>query len=533
MVTMTTFTYLPEIQVELSDNYSVSIIGRKDYNASGYTSTEYFYDNTDEFAKYIPGYRSDSKVTPVRVMNNSQNTYRRSHLYIDVFPDKDICDAIKKETNLATIVPTVIPPAYTTEKEIVKYIIDNELVYDFTDGQIQDGYLISRYLHCINRDGTIEQYQDNSAYAERYKTYNGKNTNDYHEAQENILHLTVLNEFLHYAIENNDYSINFGEFVSEENNVKGIVDKFSRFEITRNKYTDNLVDFIVYNLGKVRNPLRLKSLKTIKARKQLKVLTAQGVINAIVAATRDYDVSDKYKQKHYRKFDIHVKSSTYDIEKTLRDSFMLFNDKIDENTSMFKAMNIKNMVTVILGKRINDYILLSKDTDSDFKLETSQMLSNCQSLYEMIQKNSWLHEDSLAVMFEAFGYEYLFNRMKPTHLVALCRLFIEPGETLEKTSYLNNIATMITKNIQREDKETADRAKDYISEAVYYAVMGLTHVVAHKKLMEMDLYDLTAGFSKMEAPTNMSLPLLFISYNNTDSKYLWDKEIENLHANGM
>lgn len=520
---MSVFKYLPELSVELSSNAPVGLKfkGRTD----NWNEKTFILDAKDKNAKYVDFVDKDR----FGVIQLEFSPYGNEQ-FVFIIPNKEVNKKLYEKFGFFTVCPVVLPPSLKTTDEIVQYVVDRNLIYDYNSGFPPNGFKMEPHIS-YNENEIETSVFNRGQYLSRWaKVINGQ------LLQKKILHAIVFNEFLAYAEKQNNYKITLGEFLSNSKNVDTIKDKFTRFELTKHSHRKIVKRYFIENFGPVSSPLKYNILSTVPRRETNKNLTAMVAFNIIVAGSRsdrEYPY-DNYDNSYWGKFKVEVKSNTYGIEEVLENTFAsLSND--DSIGFNFNGDNVIASSNVFLGSRVNSIIQESDNDLSDN--DKNEILTLSKSLYDMIEDKKWVYRDSLSTIYNALGYEYLSTEIRPTNLAAICRLFNKPSQTLRSSSYLNNISAFIANNLANEkDLEMSLRAKNYVCDFIYEIVMHNNDIVAYKDMLSMDFSSVTNEYSNdtEEVSPAMIGNILFTNNNFiNDNRYIPSKEIKRLRTLGF
>lgn len=474
---MPNFNYLPELSVELSKNAPVAL----EYKSKtlNWNEKTFVLNGENKNIKYIDFLEDKNKFDSITVRTTPYT--KKQDVYI--VPNSEVNKKLYEKFGNFMLFPMVLPPALKTTDEIVKYIVDRGLLHDYSSDFPPEGFQMEPHISYGNKKEAIYSFTKSMHMSPWLKGANKQTV------QKKILHTIVFNEFFVYAEKNNDYDITFGEFLNDKNNIATIKDKFTRFELTEHTYRDTINDYFVKNTGMPSSPLKYNVLSTVARRETAKKLSARNALNIVLAGAG----AVPKEKKEWEKFRVEVKSNTYGIEEVLENTFA----SLSNDTSAGFKFNSDNVIpssNIFLGARINT--IISELGDNLSPKDKNEILTLSQSLYDMIKEEKWHYQDSLSTIYNALGYDYLATQIKPTNLMALCRLFLKPSQTLRTSSYLNNISAFITNNLENEkDEEVSLRAKNYSCDFVYEIVMHNSNVVAYKDMLDMDFSAITNEYS--------------------------------------
>lgn len=521
---MKNYKYLPELTVRFSDNVSICVEGRKTSQGYSYWEKETFSINKNQNGEkylFLPKY---NKETGIVTLGSGSFYGFGQYTNFYVIPNAEVSNILMEKKNTSGVIPTIVPPAYTTPEQIANFLIKGKFVHRYENQMSVSGYNVERMLNHTLGKRTV-YFNDNDFILNNYVR-----TVDKSEAQKRILHTIVLNEFVAYAARKSKMNMKFDDYISDNKNVEHIKEKFSTFNVTYTQHTDAIVKYTAQSFGRIDSPLHFEVLNTLAKREAMRHMTAQNVVDFTVGVTGDYDYTSRKLIEKYEPYSkIDVLPTTYKIEKVIVDIFNHLNDAPEKSEYDFfntTRESVDEMLVDRCKEFFGDYI--DNTTRKEAK-EVSKNINRLTSMYQPYTRNLPM----LSVVFNALGEEYLTKHIRPTNLFMLSRLFVKPSETLRSSSYLKTIAVMIVDAVDGlENDEYGIRAKDYVCDVIYDIVSMKNKCVVYRGMGTMNLSDMTNNFSYDDFPPYMISNILFTDYNNLDGigKFKYDKDIKNLRA---
>lgn len=524
------FEYLPELKVELSDNYAVGVLGKAVWSRSDQLNTFYEIPAKEKDAKWLSWYDREKQKTSINVPLTylANNGFPVHQTVFYAFPKKELYDEMVARTGVSTTAPVIVPPKYKTTKEVVDYVIKNKFNHDYEEHALRPGFLPSRLMQ-------IRTKMSQGFVTGNYSILgNDENPNfqiSHTETQKNILHIIVINEFIKHAIETENLHLCFEDYIRDDKNKENIVDKFDNFMFSTHKFSRAIKEYYLINTVRMpRHPMLYTVLDTVEKRKSLYSLTAKAAVDLIASKTgvrfaRDIYPDKKSNVDYYDNLSkITIPKTTRNVREVLTEVFLSLDETIKEteknvdiSKNVFNNANIKTMSKIVFGARINNLLpnIMNKTNDREY----NEVLASVQKLYSVLEQKRWSQPISLAEVLNAYGMEYVTQHMKPTDYIATCLLYIMPSKTLQNSSQLSNVTDFLMNNLSRLEKDDYIN-RDYIAKLVTHIVMNTTDVVASKTISNVDILD--DSIKRDDVSTDMLLNVLFNKYINFEEYNKFD-----------
>ena len=538
------FEYLPGLEFDFSTVYSYGVKTERVNQFNYGDPDKYTIDKNEKNAPYISWFSKENEeniLTSLSGFNVAKYHYHNSHtnnMYLHVFPNKEIYDKMVKRYKYSTVLPTIIPTAYEDTDAIFEYIVNNKMAYNYKKGFLANGYYPSLQLH-VSGEKMKRKIFDNFSYKE-------KAHKSAYEAQKQILHTIIMNEFLYQAIVEDDYSLTLEQYLNKKENIEHVKDCLSKFELSPHSHVEKVVKFFSkesYGTCSDKHFLRYSLYqKSIENRQAILPITATSVLNTLNACDTKRRFTDDPNDLFLQKYDIIVKNNAYNITDLIKQSVQEANSLVvdgaetkainvsnldctnaskvvnsEYNHDVFTSSNIEDMTRILLEGRLAACVdgLVSSSEDKTLIVSSVNSISSAsQTLSEYVSvKRSNSMVNSLVTVFNAVGYDYLRYRVRPTELAALVRLARVPTLTLSDSKHLSNMLKFFESNlIMDRDDEAYNLSRDYMFGIIYKVVMDMEDVVFDASTVDSSLKEITENFSVTNVPVEFVCNILFTSF---------------------
>lgn len=573
MIKTKKFEFLPGIEFEFSTVTSYGVKAQIEDYGYGYrynNDQKFIVDKDEKNASYITWVSKDNDKNELYLDTGYPNyqygyhTPKSGTVYLHVFPNKAIYNKMAKKYKHSTVIPMIVPIACDDVDSVFEHIVKNEMAYDYKGGAIANGFYPSLQLHVAGAKRKSDVFNE---------TYYGEKAHkSAYNSQKQILHTIIMNEFVKFAIDNDNYSLTLRDYLKDKENIEHVQNCLSKFELSSHDYVEIVVKFFAKNNhGRCGDKHFLRySLyeKSVENKEALLSITATSVINTLKASNVSYMNSDKEPEKLFlQKYYIPVKNNVYNMTEIIKQSIEDINSLVVDgkktkvinineldctdtkkvvnsknNHDVFTTSNIEDMTRILLEGRIAsciDGLLASKEEGFTLKTSINTISSASQSLHDYVKvKRSNSMIVSLVTIFNAIGYDYLRYHVRPTELAALIRLARIPTMTLKKSKQLSNMLKFFELNLvmDMEDKSYKN-SRDYMFGIIYKIVMDMKDVVFDASTVDSSLKEITEGFLVSNVPIDFVCNILFTDFNEKSRLHYDEKhdkgKIDALRAVGM